>query len=133
MILNDTLDMVYKIYRGNVKMRFSVSDILQMVRDNDMRRFYNSWEWRKLSHQIIEEGHKECYICKHRGRVTPAVITHHVNELKKRPDLAYSRTYIDDKGNTQRQLIPLCFQCHEEIHERYQFKTGNGFKNEERW
>lgn len=125
--------MVYKIYRGNVKMRFSVSDILQMVRDDNVKKFYNSWEWRKLSHQIIEENHNECIICKHRGRVTPAVLTHHVNELRKRPDLAYSRTYIDDKGNVQKQLIPVCFSCHEEIHERNWFKVGNGFKNEERW
>lgn len=114
-------------------MRFTIAEILEMVRKNDMRKFYNSWDWRKLSHAVIAENHNECYLCQRRGRVTPATITHHVNELKKRPDLAYSRTYTDEHGKVQKQLMPLCWQCHEEIHERGQFAFLAHYTNEERW
>lgn len=114
-------------------MHFTIQEILEMSRKNDMRRFYNSKGWRKLSHAVIAENHNECFLCRLKGRVTPATITHHVNELKKRPDLAYSRTFIDDKGKVQRQLMPLCWSCHEEIHERGMFSYLAHFNNEERW
>lgn len=118
-------------------MHYTVGEILDMVQKNDLRPFYNHWEWRKLSKQIIEENHNECWLCKQKGRVSRAVLTHHVNPLKNRPDLAYSRTYTDDKGRLQKQLIPLCWLCHERIHERGEFgsvvDTSNHYKNDERW
>jgi 5-methylcytosine-specific restriction endonuclease McrA len=118
-------------------MRYSVGEIIAMVQKNDLRRFYNSWEWRKLSHQIIEENHSECWMCKQKGRVSKAILTHHVNELKKRPDLAYSRTYTDENGKLHKQLVPLCWLCHERIHERGEFAfmnmNTNHYNNEERW
>lgn len=118
-------------------MHYTVGEILEMVQKNDLRAFYNHWEWRKLSKQIIEENHNECWLCKQKGRVSRAVLTHHVNPLKNRPDLAYSRTYTDDKGRLQKQLIPLCWLCHERIHERGEFgsvvDTSNHYKNDERW
>ena len=118
-------------------MRYTVGEILDMVQKNDLKPFYNHWEWRKLSKQIIKENHKECWLCKQQGRVSRAVLTHHVKPLKNRPDLAYSRTYTDDKGRLQKQLIPLCWLCHEQIHERGEFgavkDTSHCYKNEERW
>ena len=118
-------------------MHYTVGEILDMVQKNDLRPFYNHWEWRKLSKQIIEENHNECWLCKQKGRVSRAVLTHHVNPLKNRPDLAYSRTYTDDKGRLQKQLIPLCWLCHERIHERGEYgsvvDTSNHYKNDERW
>lgn len=118
-------------------MHYTVGEILDMVQKNDLKPFYNHWEWRKLSHEIMEENHNECWLCKQKGRVSRAVLTHHVNPLKNRPDLAYSRTYTDDKGRLQKQLIPLCWLCHERIHERGEFgavkDTSHCYKNEERW
>lgn len=118
-------------------MHYTVGEILEMIQKNDLRPFYNHWEWRKLSKEIIEENHCECWLCKQKGRVSRAVLTHHVNPLKNRPDLAYSRTYTDDKGRLQKQLIPLCWLCHEQIHERGEFgsvvDTSHHFKNDERW
>lgn len=114
-------------------MRYSVGQLIDMIRKDDTRPFYNSWDWRKLSHAVIKENNNECYICKQKGKYTPAILTHHVNELKKRPDLAYSRTYTDEHGNIKKQLIPLCFNCHEEIHGRGFFHVSSHFSNEERW
>jgi hypothetical protein len=72
------------------------------------------------------------------GKATEAVLTHHVNELKKRPDLAYSLTYTDENGEVKPQLIPLCRDCHERIHKRGVYsendgKTDKGFWQEEKW
>lgn len=114
-------------------MRYSTAQIIDMIRKDDMRAFYNSWDWRKLSHAVIKENNNECYVCKMRGKYSPAILTHHVNELRKRPDLAYSRTFTDEQGNIKKQLIPLCFNCHEKIHERGFFKVSSHFSNEERW
>ena len=118
-------------------MHYTVGEILSMVQKNDLKPFYNHWEWRKLSKEIIEENHGECWLCKQKGRVSKAVLTHHVNPLKNRPDLAYSRTFTDDRGRLQKQLIPLCWLCHEQIHERGEFGAVKDischYQNTERW
>ena len=119
-------------------MKYSISEIVAMVAKNDTRPFYNEGEWRKLSKDIIRKGNGECYLCRQQGKVSTAVLTHHVNELKKRPDLAYSRTYVDEKGMVRPQLIPLCHDCHEAIHERGIYADigkpkENHFWQEEKW
>lgn len=118
--------------------KMTISDITALAASGDMRDFYNSRTWRKLSHKVIKDGNGECYFCRQKGRVTDAVLTHHVNELKLRPDLAYSLTYVDEHGMEKPQLIPLCHDCHEKIHERGIYsepdKTQeNKFWQEEKW
>jgi len=119
-------------------MKFTQSEIASMIIDENLAAFYNSREWRKLSKQVIRRGNGECLLCKKMGKVTEAVLTHHVNELKTRPDLAYSLTYTDDKGETRPQLIPLCHDCHERLHERGAYFERGGkdekkFWQEEKW
>lgn len=119
-------------------MKFTQSDIVSMIIDQDLSDFYNSREWRKLSKKVIRDGNGECLECKKMGKVTEAVLTHHVNELKTRPDLAYSLTYTDEKGETRPQLIPLCHDCHERIHKRGSYferagKDDKKFWQEEKW
>ena len=115
---------------------FSTGEIAAMVISGDTSAFYNSRSWRKLSHEIIAEGNNECLWCKQAGKYSPAVLTHHLNELKKRPDLAYSRTFVDEKGETRQQLIPLCNDCHEKTHKRGKYaelQEKRGFWQEEKW
>lgn len=114
-------------------MKYSVGEIAAMVVNNDTSAFYNSREWRKLSKQVIKDGNSECLYCRKKGKVSEAVLTHHFNELKHRPDLAYSRTYVDEKGNTKPQLIPLCFDCHEMIHKRGKYAEFDEAKNNKFW
>lgn len=115
---------------------YSEGEIASMVIAGDTSAFYNSRGWRKLSHEIIREGHNECLMCRRAGKYSPADLTHHFNELKKRPDLAYSRTFVDETGETRQQLIPLCSDCHERIHKRGKYAELNekkGFWQEEKW
>lgn len=105
-----------------------------MILQDDVSEFYNSYAWRKLSKQVIKEHHNECYLCKQNHIIRSAVLVHHFNELKKRPDLAYSRTYIDENGKIRIQLMPLCFDCHESIHHRgTHYESKDKFTTPERW
>ena len=115
---------------------FTVEQIKKLIEDNRLDIFYNSKYWRRLSHAIIREQNNECQICKSRGKYSRARIAHHVKHLKDRPDLAYSRYYIDENGVKHRQLLAVCFNCHEEEHDK-KFK-GNarpkkGYTNEEKF
>lgn len=119
-------------------MRYTVGEIASMIINNDTRPFYNSREWRKISKKVIREGNYECCLCRKQGKVSTAVLTHHFNELKNRPDLAYSMTYIDEHGETKPQLLPLCHDCHERIHKRGIYsdaeqKEPDGYWQEEKW
>ncbi|MBO5969553.1 MAG: hypothetical protein J6S14_13750, partial [Clostridia bacterium] len=127
-----------KLQRGKSYMKYTQGEIASMIIDENLAAFYNSREWRKISKKVIQDGHCECIECKKMGKVTDAVLTHHVNELRNRPDLAYSLTYVDENGETKPQLIPLCHDCHERIHKRGVYsendgKDEKGFWQEEKW
>lgn len=106
--------------------------IRELIAEGQEVKFYKSQLWRLKRASILEACHFECQACLKRGKVTPAKVVHHVNELKHRPDLALSDFYIDHNGNIQRQLVPLCQDCHNEAHGRIcgEFKPQ---LNEERW
>ena len=129
---------IVKLQRGKSYMKYTQGEIASMIIDEDLKPFYNSREWRKISKKVIADGHFECVECKKMGKVTDAVLTHHVNELRSRPDLAYSFTYTDENGEVKPQLIPLCHDCHERIHKRGVYsendgKDEKGFWQEEKW
>ena len=92
-------------------MNKSIYDIVA----TDATKFYKTTEWEKLRLQVLKLDHYECQRCKSKyKRIKRARYVHHVNELKDRPDLALS--IYDEDG--KRNLISLCFNCHEEIHDR---------------
>lgn len=114
----------------------TVEQIKKLIEDNRLDIFYNSKFWRRFSRKVKQEQNNECQICKSRGKYSPAKILHHVKHLKERPDLAYSRYYTDENGAKHRQLLAVCFSCHEELHGRT-FKVGTrprkGYTNEEKF
>ena len=117
---------------------YTQGEIASMIVEDDMRAFYNDRFWRKISKKVIKNGNYECAECRKLGKVTPAELTHHINELKKRPDLAYSITYTDENGEQKTQLVPLCRDCHERIHKRGIYAEAGeeqkkGFWQEEKW
>ena len=73
--------------------------------------FYSWPEWRQLRPDVLTLDNRECQECKRRGRYAKAVIVHHVQQLRDRPDLALS-IYDGD----QRQLESVCKRCHEALH-----------------
>lgn len=77
------------------------------------RRFYDWPEWEAARDAALRLDHWECQCCKARGRYRRAVLVHHVQHLKDRPDLALS-AFDPDTG--RRQLVSLCRGCHEEQH-----------------
>lgn len=113
---------------------FTTQQIKHLINTDSLERFYNDRAWRRISHEVMHEQHNECQMCKAKGRYTRAKLVHHVNYLRQRPDLAYSRTYIDAEGKEQRQLIALCQDCHEKTHNRAVSKNKiSKFSNAEKW
>lgn len=86
-----------------------------MMTDKEAHAFYTSSQWYHKRDEILAMDHYECVICRSRGRYTPAVLVHHVNHLKDRPDLALSTYYFDENGNRHRQLVSVCRACHETV------------------
>lgn len=106
--------------------------IKKLIADNRTDIFYNSRTWRRKTKEIKAAQHNECQICKARGRVAPADIVHHVKHLRQFPELALKDYYIDEHGQRQRQLLCVCFNCHEKLHGRLGRKKQK-FSNIEQW
>lgn len=112
----------------------TVYQIRDLIERNRVDLFYNSYHWRQLSAQVKKEQHNECQLCKQEGKYSSADIVHHVMHLRKHPELAYSRTYEDEQGTTHIQLLVLCNECHNKVHNRkLNTVKKDKFINEERW
>ena len=108
--------------------------IMQLIRADRLAEFYQSEEWKELRQEVLDEYHNECVMCLAHGKYTRADCVHHVNEVRKRPELALSKYFIDKDGRKQRQLIPLCNTCHNIIHDKLgNWQKQGKFSNEERW
>lgn len=109
--------------------------IIELIKSGDTSAFYNGKAWRRLAADVMHDQHNECYYCKARGRITQATMVHHINRLKDRPDLAYSRTYVDDEGLIKINLVAVCSSCHEGQHpDRFNHKKPKKkLINTERW
>lgn len=108
--------------------------IEQLLEAGQIEKFYHSAEWiRKSRYVRYKLDHDECQRCKAKGRYSPVSSVHHINEVKKRPELALSIYYIAPDGSRHRNLISLCESCHNEVHGKFKRKKKAGFVNEERW
>lgn len=86
--------------------------------------FYKSWAWQKKRREVLKRDNYECQRCKRLGRVSKGEVVHHIKELKDRPDL----------GMTTGNLISVCYQCHNVIHERFEGKKSDKqIKIPEKW
>lgn len=110
------------------------SYIKQLVKDNRIAEFYQTDEWKQLRQDVLNDYYNECQECLKKGKYTRADCVHHVNEVKKRPDLALSRYYTDKEGNQQTNLMPLCNICHNVVHDKLgEWQRRDRFTNTERW
>lgn len=108
--------------------------IRQLIRKGKIVEFYQTEEWKELRRAVLDDFHHECQECLKKGNYTRADCVHHVNEVRKRPDLALSRYYIDKEGNRQLQLVPLCNTCHNIVHDKLgEWQRQGKFTNTERW
>lgn len=116
-------------FGGNM---WRVKDIQQLIKEGKLYRFYKSKEWIELREKILKENHYECVWCKEKGKISKAEQVHHVQYVKKHPELALSE-YYTYKGKQYRNLIPLCHDCHDKAHGRMRHKPKTKQINEERW
>ena len=108
--------------------------IRKLIKADNVELFYFTDDWKELRQEVLDDLHNECQECLKKGNYTRADCVHHVNEVRKRPDLALSKFYTDEEGKQQRQLIPLCNKCHNIEHKKLEkHRENNRFSNEERW
>ena len=111
----------------------STEQIRELINTGEIWRFYHDKAWAKLSRRVRKEQHNECYFCKRNGRYSPSVLTHHIYPVKKYPEWAYKRYYIDAEGNPHTNLVGVCFACHEEQEGRGIYAKRTHFYQPERW
>lgn len=88
--------------------------------------FYRSRVWRHVRREALRVCHYECQRCKAMGKLTRATVVHHDLPRDEYPEYELSLYKPDGSLN----LIPLCFDCHEEI-ERERGNRGNYEKKTE--
>ena len=97
-------------------------------------KFYRWTRWRAVREEVLKADRYECLNCKTKyKRYRKAEVVHHVNHFKDRPDLALDAYYTDPATHRKRRnLISLCHECHEEVHDYRRKKTEKPL-TEERW
>ena len=108
--------------------------LLGLIAAGDIHPFYVSSEWRQLAAAVLRDDCRNCQIC---GKANAADLVHHVRHVKRFPQLALSRYYVDEDGTQQRNLISVCRGCHEAVchPERMRKPTAKpeAFATAERW
>ena len=117
-----------------------VTWIEYLISINRLDKFYHSKYFKAVKREVLREQHYECQRCKEEGKLTivkPTLkrsgVVHHEQYVRNHPELALSKYYYDKFGNKQRNLIVLCNECHEIVHERCCVGSKKELLNEERW
>lgn len=97
----------------------------------DIHRFYVWGLWKKVRREVLQMDHGECQRCKAKKIYTKATTVHHVNYVKKHPDMALEIWY-EWHGVRKRNLVSLCHDCHEAVH-GYRKPEKKETLTEERW
>ncbi|QXE19993.1 HNH endonuclease [Clostridium sp. 001] len=79
-----------------------------LIRNNNIKAFYNSALWEHIRVEVLEEQHHECQLCKVKGLYVPANTVHHIKFLRKYPQLALTKS----------NLLVVCKDCHYNIHHK---------------
>jgi 5-methylcytosine-specific restriction endonuclease McrA len=98
--------------------------IKQCIDTGNVIRFYKWYKWEQVRDRVLTLDHHECVMCKGNAhKIRRANTVHHVNHLKQYPELGLSIWYIDEQGCRQRNLVSLCADCHNKVHDRYGFQN----------
>lgn len=77
------------------KNRMNTIELVQWINkliDTDrLWKFYKSIEFRHIKEEVLREQHYECQECKKKGKITKANTVHHVQFVRKHPELALSK------------------------------------------
>lgn len=97
----------------------------------DIHSFYVWGKWKAVRRKVLQMDHGECQRCKAKKKYTKATTVHHVNYVKRHPELALEIWY-EWYGVRKRNLISLCHDCHEAVH-GYRKPEDKKPLTEERW
>lgn len=97
----------------------------------DIHGFYVWGKWKQIRKEVLKMDHGECQRCKERGRYNKATTVHHINYVRRHPELALEIWY-EWNGRIRRNLVSLCRECHEEVH-GYRKQEKKEEITEERW
>lgn len=108
--------------------------INRLIAEDKLYKFYKSKLWLTLRREILAANHFECELCKRNEckgerRYSRATTVHHVQFVKKYPELALSRTFTHG-GKEYKNLMALCDGCHNKMHKRFAKKEAF---NKEKW
>lgn len=111
-----------------------IVDFIKSLAPADIWKFYKLPEWQKLREEVLNEQHRECQVCKSKGKYTPADTVHHIQFVRKHPETALDKTYTF-KGKEYINLIAICKPCHNLVHtEKLENKRNSSIPiNVERW
>lgn len=118
--------------RIGIGMVWTANKVQKLIDKGELYKFYKSKEWLELREKILKENHNECEWCRKQGKISRAEQVHHVQYVKKHPELAMSRHY-QYKGVKKKNLIALCHDCHDKAHDRMRYKKQRKPVTEERW
>mgnify|MGYP002312473412 FL=1 len=71
-------------------------------------KFYSTKAWGAMRMRVIRESKYKCQNCARYGKTQDATTVHHANPIEERPDLRLKRW----------NLIALCDECHNKMHDR---------------
>ncbi|OAA94094.1 MULTISPECIES: HNH endonuclease [Clostridium] len=94
-----------------------------LIRQHNIKAFYNSKLWKCVRIKALERDNNECQKCKAKGLYSEAQCVHHKEHLKKHPELAL----------TLSNLTSLCNSCHDEEHPEKFYRKRKPQLNKERW
>lgn len=116
--------------------------VLQLIAKGDIKQFYLSQPWKRFRLYILKSRPCRCQLCEMKSPAVvtplrrpwekqsdsndrrPVAVVHHINEVRKRPDLCLSE--YDEAGRLNVAIV--CPACHwDEHHKRVKPIT------EERW
>lgn len=75
-------------------------------RDKKYHDFYKSDEWKRTKALALVRDKGLCQWCIKEGRIRPADVVHHIEEVKK----------AWDKRLSMENLVSLCHECHNRWH-----------------
>lgn len=111
-----------------------LQQLRQLIAAGKEHAFYDTAAWHRQRAYVLRADKYECQMCKSAGRYRRAVLVHHVQHLRDRPDLAL-KMWVRSGGKWTRQLVSLCRTCHNMCHPEWkrQQRRATRFETVERW
>lgn len=83
-------------------------------------QFYKCKKWKQIRAQALRRDGYMCTLCKRYGKIKEAYIVHHLTPIDKAPSEALNIN----------NLISLCFNCHNKVHNRNNFQDLSTYGKE---